>query len=792
MEVTKKHTLVHEKSADEPNDFVNALQQIFSTEKEQQALMRQIVAEISKVSKGLSINMDIYFGGRGIGLTGLSDFEEHQCIIRRIGGDPWHAIIFTYPNSGGYMAVIRAKKKYFDDAIASLKAPASFVKSHRLIHRGKEENYYLCSLQVGDPTSDAEIKNVDNFFKHTQNLYPLLNVGQAMNEMYKECKSDIEGLPPHFRLQQSDIAEVLGPKQEKLFDFDEMKNPSEEFDISVNSYPYVFTGLSGSGKTVSALLLSKGHIYGATEGKACPIVGIYVAEGAKIFNVPGKIASNKAVGEAIGREICDHCNKHPESARVKDLTNTLFYVVLDEMGKCKEATRTIIQSTIEVQEAIRAHLTRNQFSNARGCRFVFSVVGAGIRPPIPCGSLPREYKLWRPRHAAGEVFVRVLSQKSGCNSATSLAYLNAVRSQPSLQALLATTRCEALLAECIAQLLVGVEGVNPLHTDLVAAQAAHLEVTTITRLIYLTGWGKLSSDQQIFYAKWVISLVFTQPHGFHLLHADAVEMLVTSLGAIDDHLTYERFEGRPEGNPGPSHSHGYLPKDLQFPIVQGRYMVRTETIFSEEIGHDIAIRFEVPPVSFIIAVNIVARISGSGSALLPKVYEKVVASMLHAMLETFTWFAAHESSVVTNEKGIGENCLGSFSVPLRYLLPNAPSTLQKEQLVLHIPKMLKPENKDDWAQFESNCINHQWKMIDASHLCTTEFDYIVADTWAQVQDRGVAVVLAGDETPSLSDITLFTKHQCIGIETKDYADGGLVKLSLCRSGAIKWDTATCR
>lgn len=132
----------------EVNSLICYLQDAFNTATDKQKLMLQLEQEICKISEIMTGPVDDYFRGQCVG----PNSQQHKCIVRKIAHDPAFAIIFKYHTTEDYMAVIRAKKEYFLEAIAG-QSKLAFVKDYKLLFTREDEgeSYYLCSLQVGDP-----------------------------------------------------------------------------------------------------------------------------------------------------------------------------------------------------------------------------------------------------------------------------------------------------------------------------------------------------------------------------------------------------------------------------------------------------------------------------------------------------------------------------------------------------------------------------------------------------------------------------------------------------------------
>lgn len=703
-------------------------------------------------------------------------------------------LIFAYPNENSFMAVVRGKKGPCNWAAKSIDGE-KVVKKWEVIKEGQEEGCYLCTLDISplnEHLAGKESKILDAFFSATQGPPP--SVGKAFTRLYDSNKTGIAGLPKYFRLYHDEIEGILRPVPGQFFklsaSFQCKKDPNNpevsSIDTDAGGYPFVFAGVSGMGKSVAAIMLPQETILDNARcgGVEYDIVGMYYNQGLS-NEEPDKdeLKAAETLGEIIGKQIAAHCTDRVEKS--KDLSNTLFYIVFDEMGKNpidRKYTRLLIKYRTKVISQIRTTLASEPyaFTSSEACRFVFSVAGTGVTSSGLTGSLPKGYHLWEPKSAMEGVIFRG-NLMDGPDSSLSHAFLEAVKQHYKLVALLSIPRCEALLAKGIVRLSLATTKSNfslSISRDdaftIVSTNASFLEVNTSLAYVRVTGWDKLKSiNEKVFYAKWLLSLFFTQPHGFHLLPPDVVDVLVHDVGAVNDTLVIESEPVKGAAQRPDKHAtfgmRGYLPTDTRLEYNTSEEKVTVLEVFSREKGRDIAMRFGVPPALFVVALNLLGMSPGEYT-ISPKAYEAMIASILSAMLEVFAWQAAIET----------RGSASSIKVPLRFLLPEVSPHLQNVELDVKVPQALREEsyegvnNKEAWGSFITAC-SEKREVVEANNLGTTEFEDIVEQTWKQVEERGVAVVTAGDNTP-LSDITLFTKHQTIGIELQNYTEDGSVRL----------------
>ena len=577
---------------------------------------------------------------------------------------------------------------------------------------------------------------------------------------------------------------------------------------SVNT-PIIFhDGVSGKGKTITATTLSDETLrrVAGSDFQGAPVLGYYVCS--SISNNLEELA--RKAGEHFVHLYKDGCPSPTNFGPV------ILHVVLDELGSKRDWVgsllgngRVEVKITKDVVAACEKHRDSvsvfdfagkitNQldkwFQNAtvgdrqRKCRIsvILSLVGTGIERTNSANSLPPQYLVCNLRgNLSQSIFAHHMlmgGQSTALWLTAAMAKDIAARlSKNSLfGAIMSNARCAVFAGEEAGVALRFFRGSKAAAKKKINATADEIDQLTINEVIpYLVGhsesiltrasmryfrengWFKLQSSEKETLVISVISLLITQPYGFHLLSDATIDALCCNVGAIEDTL---QFVPTPTTNPEHPLAHRALSAGA-FPCVPSG---NNTTLYPKVGAH----RFVIPPAIAVavlleaVSIHFNGVLFGGTRQLASLTYENVTSTVIWCALEAVRVFSTR-----------GEK-----------------NTVVKVPALLAFPSIADHLEGTGAAMKQVKLAMHGGDEIELLPPSDMDADTRIREVTRLLAECGMVLEMAGPGSPR-NDLTLHNPGGAsIAFEFKSYTDSTSVPISTLekRCFHMGFDTLHCK
>ena len=331
----------------------------------------------------------------------------------------------------------------------------------------------------------------------------------------------------------------ISPKFEAQITKDEEKKGEdrwkrvEDLPSSVLScYPTLITGPSGSGKSVAAHQLTELFVERLKTSvfSVCVLSSHLMAarENTTCRNLFSSIAI--AVVETIRRSL-QIFGDYP-----RNVDGVFMHCILDEMGSHPEWVYAIVSDSASAAAEINRRLQLAKFEGSLTVHF--TIVGTGVgRLPGSVGSIGLPY--WRlammtkPEEAQHACFNHRPANRGypSPNIFDSEPMIASIKRSPLLSILSTNMRCAVIIAQYLCEFGYFASDLSPV--------AAFVAKHTAEDYMQMNAWGASGDNGlQEKYISLLVSLLFTQRHGVHILEDEDILKLYCGLGAMEDLLEW--------------------------------------------------------------------------------------------------------------------------------------------------------------------------------------------------------------------------------------------------------------
>ena len=454
----------------------------------------------------------------------------------------------------------------------------------------------------------------------------------------------------------------------------DMVNPQSVSCVRVLLFP----GVSGKGKTFSATAVPDDTIRALCGNgfKDATVLGLYT-----LYS-----ACQKSVATWAGREMRQLYDLNCKD-RLSGFGKVAVHIVIDEVGSQVDFVREIVEEAPEVEvdstqkpagsaaAAMSSLIEREVYSQLQmwyrektsqelppgDVRVIVSLVGTGVGRADQEGSLPPHYLICQQQQdLPKKLFVEAAGVAAGEMANVNLQELaDKLETDTLFGAMMSNARCASFAGDEVGVALrqfdirwctrwsheaagspeAGDASTKPKHKPVPDAAANYLcchaeRIVTQASLRYMNanGWAAQESSRRGVLVSSLVSLLVTQPHGYHLLSPDVISSLCCDVGAMEDTLQWgkravKRSEPVVFQRAKAAGAHPCVPnpkeneaKEMIYPLITGH-------------------RFVIPPAIaaavLLVAVtrNFDGGLFGSARQLPSATYENVASTVLWCTLE---------------------------------------------------------------------------------------------------------------------------------------------------------------